>query len=47
MATPQNPTQTNLHIGYLKYMSGLTYLVEEDLMKLSALGRDHTINTEL
>ena len=47
MATPQNPTQINLHIRHLKYMSGLTYLVEEDLMKLSALGRDHAIDTEL
>ena len=53
IATAQNPSQINLHVEHLKNMSGLTYLVENDLMELgygielSLLERDHDNNAEL
>ena len=47
IATAQNPSQINLHVEHLKNMSGLTYLVENDLMELSVLERDHANDAEL
>ena len=43
----KNPSQIKGHVEVLKTISGLTYLVEDNLMDLSALGRDCATDAEI
>ena len=43
----ENPSQIKGHVRILKYISSLTYLTEDNLKNLSALGRDCATDAEI
>ena len=47
LATMMTPAQITLHVEYLKRMSGLTHEVENNLLDIDPICRDHINNAEL